>query len=77
MAKESKINTALPTDTEEVLTSMEVAPAEIKAKNVEVNISKEFRVFLGDRYWSFKVGKTTVPEHVKEYLRSVNALSAI
>lgn len=58
------------------LDTLEVTPV-LAPKDVEVNINTAFSVYLGNQLWHFKVGKDYVPEHVKQYLSNVKALSPI
>jgi hypothetical protein len=64
---------------EEVLT---ISPLTVKAVKpqdelVEVNISCNVSIYIGDRYWHFIKGLMKVPMHIKRELARRNLLTAI
>lgn len=75
-----KINTATATVIDvtpvDEIGSVEVVPTVTKEKLYDVNISKTFKAYIGDRWYYFEKGKMKVSGEVKLYLMDVKALSA-
>lgn len=65
----------------EELTDEEVEVEEketTKSPNVRIKPNKDYRTFIGDRWFNFKKGKVeSVPQHVKEILYKAGVLDTL